>query len=57
MRRRALDVAFTVATAVAAAVAVTIFVAILGVVVYRGFGALSWRFLTEATRAEGAEGG
>lgn len=57
MRRRVSDVAFTAITAAAAAIAVAIFLAILGVVVYRGFDALSWRFLVEDTRGAGAEGG
>ena len=57
MRRRAFDVAFTAVTGIAAFVAVTLFVAILATVIYRGFDALSWRFLVEDTRAAGAEGG
>lgn len=57
MRRRAFDVAFTAVTAIAAFVAVTLFVGILATVIYRGFDALSWRFLVDDTRAAGAEGG
>lgn len=57
MRRRVFDHLFTVVTAVAALAAVTLFVAILFVVVYRGFDALSWRFITEETKGAGAEGG
>ncbi|HUR82202.1 MAG TPA: hypothetical protein VM733_15665, partial [Thermoanaerobaculia bacterium] len=57
MKRRAFDVAFTAIAAIAAAGAVTLFVAILAVVLYRGFGVLSWSFLTEDTRAAGAAGG
>lgn len=57
MRRRAFDAAFTAVTGIAAFVAVTLFVAILATVIYRGFDALSWRFLVEDTRAAGAEGG
>lgn len=57
MRRRAFDFAFTAVAALAAAGAVTLFIAILAVVVYRGFDALSWSFLSEDMRAAGAEGG
>ena len=57
MRRRALDAAFTTVTAAATCVAVSLFVAILGTVIYRGFDALSWRFLVDDTRGAGAEGG
>jgi phosphate transport system permease protein len=57
MKRRVLNGAFTAVTAIAAIVSVTLFAAILAVVVYRGFGALSWRFLIEDTRGAGAEGG
>jgi len=57
MRRRLFDLVFTVVAALAAIGAVTLFLAILAVVVYRGFDALSWRFLVEDMRAAGAEGG
>lgn len=57
MRRRAIDFAFTVATAFAASVAVALFAGVLAIVVFRGLGALSWSFLTEATRGAGAAGG
>lgn len=57
MKRKLFNGAFIVVTAIAASIAISIFVAILAVVVYRGFGALSWRFLVEATRGAGAEGG
>ena len=57
MKRRAFDYAFTAVAAVAAAGAVTLFAAILAVVVYRGLDALSWSFLSQDTRAAGAEGG
>lgn len=57
MRRRVFDFAFTAVAALAAAGAVTLFLAILAIVVYRGFGVLSWSFLSEDMRAAGAEGG
>jgi phosphate transport system permease protein len=57
MRRRVFDVAFTAVTAAAAAMAITIFAAILGVVTYRGLGAISWRFLVDDTQGAGAAGG
>jgi phosphate transport system permease protein len=57
MRRRAFDVAFTLIAGAAAVAAVSIFFAILGIVVVRGFEALSWSFLTEEMRAAGGEGG
>lgn len=56
-RRRAFDVLFTIATGLATLFAVSLFLGILGIVIVRGFGALSFRFLIEATRGAGADGG
>lgn len=57
MRRRLLDRLFTALTAGAALLAVGILLLVVGLVVVRGAGAISWTFLTEQIRSVGAEGG
>jgi len=57
MRRSLIDAALTFVCAAATVAAIGLFLAILGVVTLRGASALSWRFLTEATRGAGEEGG
>ncbi|HEX7154252.1 MAG TPA: phosphate ABC transporter permease PstA [Thermoanaerobaculia bacterium] len=57
MKRRAFNVGFTAVAALAAAASVALFAAILGTVLWRGFDALSWSFVSEGMRAAGAEGG
>jgi len=56
-RRRALDRLFTAAATLSALTAIGVLLGVLGLVVARGFGAISWRFLTEQIRSVGAEGG
>lgn len=55
--RRAGDRLLAVATALCAAIAVAIFAAIVTALVWRGGGAISWEFLTDALRSGGAAGG
>ena len=57
MRRRLLDRVFTGATALSAVLAVSILFTVVGLVLFRGLGAISWTFLTEQIRSVGAEGG
>lgn len=57
MRRRLLDRIFTWATALAALLALWILFTVVGLVLVRGLGAISWTFLTEQIRSVGAEGG
>ena len=57
MRRKLLDRAVTVCAAIAAALAVATFAVVIGIVVVRGWRALSWSFLTTATAEAGSAGG
>lgn len=55
--RRSLDRLFFVATGLCAVIAVGVIALIVGAIVWRGGGAVSWQFLTEQIRLVGASGG
>ncbi len=55
--RHWLDRLFILCTALCAALPVVIIVFIIGVIAWRGGGALSWEFLTDQIRSAGADGG
>ncbi|HVS31165.1 MAG TPA: phosphate ABC transporter permease PstA [Thermoanaerobaculia bacterium] len=55
--RRLGDRLFTLFAGAGAAVALLVIATVVGLVVFRGAGAISWRFFFEQSRAVGAEGG
>ncbi len=55
--RRCIDRLFVLATAACLLFALGVISFIVGVIVWRGFGALSWQFLTDQIRSAGAAGG
>ncbi|MFK5924447.1 MAG: phosphate ABC transporter permease PstA [Verrucomicrobiota bacterium] len=55
--RRCIDRLFVLATAACLIFALGVISFIVGVIVWRGFGALSWQFLTDQIRSAGAAGG
>lgn len=57
MRRKLLDRAVTALAAIAAILAVGTFATVIGLVVGRGWRAISWKFLTTATAEAGSAGG
>jgi phosphate transport system permease protein len=57
VRRRLLDRAVTTIAAIAAVVAAGTFATVIGLVVSRGWRAISWNFLTTATAEAGSAGG
>ena len=55
--RRSLDRLLSVFAVGGAIASLTVIVTVAGLVIFRGFPALSWQFLTEQARSVGAEGG